>query len=169
MWHLAVRHEWRRLTPRADLKKPDRDFAQPGRTRSTDGQNLAIVGWGNDRENKTMPFSGSCHCGALAYDVEEAIPRQALECNCSICRRKGSLHHFTTPDRFAFRGTADAISVYTFRKHNVQHKFCRTCGCAPFAEGTGPDRKRMVEINLRCVEGLDLKSLTINPYDGAST
>jgi hypothetical protein len=121
-----------------------------------------------DREIEIMPFSGSCHCGALAYDVDEALPTQALDCNCSICRRKGTLHHFTTPDRFAFRGQEEAISVYTFRTHNIQHQFCRVCGCAPFAKGVGPDGKRMVEINLRCVDGLDLKSLTIVPYDGAS-
>jgi hypothetical protein len=115
-----------------------------------------------------MPFSGSCHCGALAYEVDEPLPARAMECNCSICRRKGALHHFTTPDRISVRGQADAIAVYTFRTHAIQHQFCRACGCAPFAEGTRPDGKRMIEINLRCVDELDLKSLTIIPHDGAS-
>ena len=115
-----------------------------------------------------MPFTGSCHCGALANEVDEPHPAQAIECNCSICRRKGALHHFTSPDRFTFRGDADAVATYTFRTHNIQHQFCRTCGCAPFAEGTGPDGRKMVEINLRCVEGLDLTSVKIVPYDGAS-
>ena len=47
-----------------------------------------------------MPVHGSCHCGKLAYSVDEDPPTQAMACNCSICRRKGSLHHFTTPEKF---------------------------------------------------------------------
>jgi hypothetical protein len=114
-----------------------------------------------------MSFRGSCHCGKLAYKVDEDLPAKAMECNCSICRRKGALHHFTTPDRFSFEGSSEDIAVYTFNKHNVRHQFCRTCGCAPFAEGQGPNGP-VVEINLRCAEGIDLDSLEIAKFDGAS-
>ena len=82
-------------------------------------------------------------------------------------RRKGYLHHFTTPDRFRFDGSRDDLQVYQFGKHAIRHQFCRTCGAAPFAEGTGPDGKPMVEINLRCAE-IELSALEIIPYDGAS-
>jgi hypothetical protein len=30
---------------------------------------------------------GSCHCGKVAYHLD-AEPTEAIECNCSICRRK---------------------------------------------------------------------------------
>ena len=115
-----------------------------------------------------MTFRGSCHCGKLAYTVEENPPTKAMECNCSICRRKGSLHHFTTPDKFSLEGSRDDIQVYTFNRHVIRHQFCKTCGCAPFAEGTGPGGQAMVEINLRCAEGIDLDALEIARFDGAS-
>lgn len=115
-----------------------------------------------------MSLRGSCHCGKIAYTVKEEMPTEGLECNCSICRRKGSLHHFTAADKFSFEGSRDELAVYTFNQHNTRHQFCKTCGCAPFAEGTGPDGKPMVEINLRCVEGLDLSGLKIKQFDGAS-
>lgn len=115
-----------------------------------------------------MSIRGSCHCGKIAYSLDEAMPTKAMECNCSICRRKGALHHFTTPDKFKLEGSRADLSVYTFNSHNIQHQFCKTCGCAPFAEGKTPDGKLMTEINLRCVEGLDLAQVTISPYDGAS-
>lgn len=114
-----------------------------------------------------MPFTGSCHCGKIAYEVAEDPPTTALACNCSICRRKGYLHHFTTPDRFTLNGARDDLQVYLFNHHVIRHQFCTTCGCAPFAEGTGPDGKPMVEINLRCAD-LDIEALEITPYDGAS-
>ncbi len=114
-----------------------------------------------------MPFTGSCHCGKLAYTVDEDAPAKAMACNCSICRRKGALHHFTTPDKFAFEGSESDIAEYLFNKHNIHHQFCKACGCAPFAHGTAPDGKAMVEINLRCAD-IDLSALDITEFDGAS-
>jgi hypothetical protein len=114
-----------------------------------------------------MSFGGSCHCGKLAYTVDEDVPTKAMECNCSFCRRVGALHHFTTPDRFRREADEADIQVYTFNKHVIRHMFCRTCGAAPFAEGRGP-KGPMVEINLRCAEGVDLDALEITRFDGAS-
>jgi hypothetical protein len=114
-----------------------------------------------------MTFRGSCHCGKLAYSVDEEAPAKAMACNCSICRRKAALHHFTTPDKVTFEGSRDDIEVYTFNKHIIRHQFCKTCGCAPFAEGMGP-KGPMVEINLRCAESIDPDALEITQFDGAS-
>ena len=35
-------------------------------------------------------YTGSCHCGKVAFDVEGTIDG-ALSCNCSMCSRKGAL------------------------------------------------------------------------------
>jgi hypothetical protein len=118
--------------------------------------------------DRTMSFQGRCHCGAISYTVDEDPPTKAIECNCSICRRKAYLHHFTTPDKFTFNGSRDDLQVYTFNHHAIRHQSCKTCGCAPFAEGRTPDGKDMVEINLRCMDGLDLAKLSITQFDGAS-
>lgn len=114
-----------------------------------------------------MPFTGSCHCGAIAYTVAEDPPGQAMQCNCSICRRKAPLHHFTTPDRFTLHTPREAVATYRFNHHVIDHHFCRNCGVAPFAEGQGPNGP-MVEINLRCAYGVDLDALNVQRYDGAS-
>ena len=115
-----------------------------------------------------MPIHGSCHCGKVSYTLDEEPPAEAMECNCSICRRKGYLHHFSTPEKFTLHGSRDDIAVYTFNKHNIRHQFCKSCGCAPFAEGTGPGGQPMIEINLRCAEDIDLDGLKITRFDGAS-
>lgn len=115
-----------------------------------------------------MTMRGSCQCGKVAYSLDEDPPTQGMECNCSICRKKGYIHHFTTPDKFTLQGSREEIQVYTFNRHNIRHQFCKSCGCAPFAEGTGPDGQPMVEINLRCADGIDLSALKITPFDGAS-
>ena len=38
-----------------------------------------------------MPiWSGSCHCGAVRFQVEAEI-EELTRCDCSLCRRKGAL------------------------------------------------------------------------------
>jgi hypothetical protein len=37
-----------------------------------------------------MSYTGSRHCGRVSFEVEGEVG-EALACNCSICRRKGSL------------------------------------------------------------------------------
>jgi hypothetical protein len=114
-----------------------------------------------------MPIRGSCHCGKIGYRLD-AEPTEAIECNCSICRRRGALLAAFAPDRFHLETARDDIAVYTFGRHVIRHQFCKICGCAPFAEGTGPDGEALVAINLRCVEDLDLSTIKVTPFDGAS-
>jgi hypothetical protein len=114
-----------------------------------------------------MTYTSSCHCGALTAAVDEELPTEGLTCNCSICRRKGNVHHFTSADKVALTKPEGGVGEYTFNKHAIRHQFCLTCGCAPFAEGEGPSGP-MIEINLRCVPDVNLATLEITEFDGAS-
>ena len=44
-----------------------------------------------------MKYKGSCHCGAVAYEVEGEI-QGVIQCNCSICFRKGAPLWFVPRD-----------------------------------------------------------------------
>ena len=39
-----------------------------------------------------MKYLGSCHCGAIQFEVEAPKDLQVDECNCSICSKAGFLH-----------------------------------------------------------------------------
>lgn len=114
-----------------------------------------------------MRHEGSCHCGAVAFEVEGEFT-EGLDCNCSLCRRRGGLLAFVPRDRLVLKTPEAAISTYTFHRHVLRHHFCATCGIAPFSEGQGPDGQAMAAINLRCLPELDLASLRIQTYDGAA-
>jgi hypothetical protein len=118
-------------------------------------------------ESDKKSVRGSCHCQAVSY-VLAAVPTTGIACNCSICRRKGHLLAFFAPAQFTLETPRDRLSTYTFNKQVIQHHFCKTCGCAPFAEGRTPDGREMIAINLRCVEDFDLASVEIREFDGAS-
>lgn len=111
---------------------------------------------------------GSCHCGKVRYEVTAAFDQPALSCNCSICQRKGTLLSFVPADSFRLISGRDDVTDYQFGTKNIHHLFCATCGVTSFATGTAPDGSRMVAINMRCLEDVDLKTLQIMEFDGRS-
>ncbi|GAA4337441.1 GFA family protein [Pigmentiphaga soli] len=115
-----------------------------------------------------MPFEGSCHCGAVTFRVDADAPAQAITCNCSHCRRKGTVLAFFPADRFELTAGEDALRTYTFNTHRIEHRFCSVCGTQPFAFGSMPDGSPVRAVNLRCVPAIDLDALEIKRFDGAS-
>lgn len=114
-----------------------------------------------------MKYEGSCHCGKVAFEVEGDFA-SAIECNCSMCRRKGSLLAFVPLGQFTLTTAEEDVSTYRFNRHVIDHHFCAACGVAPYSEGTDPQGNRMAAINLRCVPAVDLEALTIQKVDGRS-
>ncbi|MBV8757883.1 MAG: GFA family protein [Deltaproteobacteria bacterium] len=110
---------------------------------------------------------GSCHCGAVSYEVELDLAQPAISCNCSMCGRSGALLMFVPPDKFNLEKGEDAMSVYKFNKHVIDHLFCKTCGVRPFARGQGP-KGPMVAINVRCLDDVDVFKQPRNEFDGKS-
>lgn len=114
-----------------------------------------------------MTHQGSCHCGRIRFEVEGSID-SALSCNCSICRRKGSLLWFVPREALRLLTPESEAATYTFNKHVIRHRFCPACGIHPYGEGKGPDGNAMAAINLRCIEGIELESVPVKRYDGRS-
>lgn len=112
-----------------------------------------------------MKYTGSCHCGKIRYEVEGEL-KGAMACNCSMCQRKGSLLWFVPIDRFRLLSREADAATYTFNKHIIKHRFCGTCGIAPFAEGVDPKGNPMAAINIRCLEDIDLPSIPVKNFDG---
>lgn len=114
-----------------------------------------------------MTYQGSCHCGSIAFAVEGQID-SALACNCSICRRKGSLLWFVPRSALELATPEDASRVYTFNKHLLKHRFCPVCGIHPYAEGKDPKGNDMAAINIRCLDEVDVEAIPVSHFDGRS-
>ena len=111
-----------------------------------------------------MIHSGSCHCGAIAFEVDAEIT-EAMDCNCSMCRRRGALLAFVPRDRLVLSTPPENLSTYRFNKRTLSHHFCATCGIAPFGEGEG-QHGPMAAVNVRCLPDVDLDALSIVKVDG---
>jgi hypothetical protein len=112
-------------------------------------------------------YEGGCHCGNIAFEVEGEF-KDGLDCNCSLCRKRGGLLGFVPREKMRLTTPEENISTYTFNNHTIQHHFCANCGVSPFGEAMAPSGVAMAAINLRCLPAVDLGALTITHYDGAS-
>lgn len=116
-----------------------------------------------------MPtYEGSCHCGAIAFELEGEIT-EGYDCNCSMCRRRGGLLAFLPREALVLRTPESALGTYKFNRHVIDHHFCKVCGISPFSEGVHPATgAKTVAVNLRCLPDLDLASVKVVPVDGAN-
>jgi hypothetical protein len=108
-------------------------------------------------------YEGGCHCGAVRFSVR-VREHVALDCNCSICAKKGFLHVIVPAGDFTLLRGEDALATYTFNTRVAQHRFCRVCGVHPFyTPRSHPDG---VDVNLRCLDGDVAERFEIRPFDG---
>lgn len=113
-----------------------------------------------------MRLEGGCHCGAVRFGVD--LPDQdvleALDCNCSVCAKKGFLHLIVPEARFTLLAGEEALTEYRFQTRVARHLFCRTCGIHAFYRPRShPDRW---DVNVRCLDGNVLPRFRITPFDG---
>jgi hypothetical protein len=108
-------------------------------------------------------YEGGCHCGAVRFRVTATLDR-VTDCNCSICNKKGFLHLIVPQSQFELLRGADALTTYQFGTKTAKHHFCRTCGIhSYYIPRSDPDK---VDVNARCLDGIDVRTLDIKSFDG---
>ncbi len=112
-----------------------------------------------------VTYEGGCHCGAIRFRVL-VDKHEAIDCNCSICLKKGFLHLIVPPEQFTLLSGADSLTTYTFNTHTAKHTFCRICGVHPFYRPRS--HPNGIDVNVRCLDGNVLSQFQIVPFDGAN-
>ncbi|PTB22166.1 type I-B CRISPR-associated protein Cas8b1/Cst1 [Trinickia symbiotica] len=112
------------------------------------------------------PLRGSCHCGAVRFEVRTAL-EPATRCNCSLCRRRGAV--MSAPfeaDHLTIVSGHDALALYQFNTRVAKHYFCRHCGIYTFHQTRM--NPKLWRVNVACLEGVDPYALEASVADGAS-
>ena len=110
-----------------------------------------------------MEYQGSCHCGAVTFEIEAPETIECDDCNCSICAKSGFLHLILPLSKFKLLSGEENLTTYTFNTGVAKHTFCRTCGIKPFyIPRSNPDG---IDVNVRCLSP-EPSSVTIRPFDG---
>ncbi len=116
---------------------------------------------------ESKAHNGGCHCGRVRYEVKTAL-ETVISCNCSICQKSGAWLTFVPAQDFTLISGEAELADYQFNKKVIHHLFCSNCGVRSYGRGMGPDGREMVAINVRCLDDIDLSSITPMPFDGKS-
>jgi hypothetical protein len=109
---------------------------------------------------------GSCHCGAVVFEVDAPEVLDALACNCSICKPCGYVQHIVPRSRLRILQGLDMLTTYTFNTHVAKHTFCKRCGVKPFyTPRSNPDG---YAVNVHCLEPTHIREIRVEPFDGES-
>lgn len=109
---------------------------------------------------------GSCHCGKVRIEIDTA-PDEVTDCNCSICRRYGTLWAYYSPKQV--RVSEDVpTEVYQWNKHWIDFHRCADCGCVTHWTAAGNPSADRMGVNIRLMAPDVLAAARVRHFDGAS-
>ena len=107
----------------------------------------------------------SCHCGAVRLRIDVA-PTEVTDCNCSICRRYGTLWAYYEPRQVHVTG--GGTETYIWNDRTLEFHRCAACGCVTHWAPVDKTRQRM-GVNVRMMEPQVLAKARVRRLDGADT
>jgi hypothetical protein len=110
-------------------------------------------------------IEGRCHCGTVRWTFD-GLPKTATCCNCTLCRRNGSLWAYDFEHgRIAVSGTTKA---YIQGDRTLSTHFCPECGCVAYwrALTLEKDGRRRMAVNLRLADPDAVGAIAIARIDG---
>lgn len=112
--------------------------------------------------------TGSCHCGAVVFEVDLDEGLQNLRrCNCSLCRRKGAIMAGVPVTRLRVVKGEDQLALYQWNERIARHYFCKVCGI--YTHHQRRSNPEEYGFNVACLEGVDPFALEdVGLSDGAA-
>ena len=108
-------------------------------------------------------YRGACHCGRVTFELQAKLD-YVVECNCSMCRRRGAIWHPASEANLRILTGESELALYQFNTMKAKHYFCRHCGIHPFTRPRLDPTRWAVNVN--CIDGLDLSSVEVRSFDG---
>lgn len=87
-------------------------------------------------------IESSCHCGSVKLQMA-AAPDEVNDCNCSICRRYGTLWAYYSPAQVRIVAANEATDRYLWGEKMLEFHRCKNCGCLTHWAAVNPRAERM--------------------------
>jgi hypothetical protein len=112
--------------------------------------------------------TASCHCGAVEFQVSRK-PRVLCDCNCSICRRYGTLWAYYTHKSFKVLRGRSKLRSYMWGDRMLKFFHCGTCGCVTHYELARRQPDSTVGVNANLMDPEAVAGARVRRFDGADT
>ena len=110
-------------------------------------------------------IEGYCHCGSVSWHFD-GRPEWATACNCTVCRRYGTLWAYDYDgEKVRVSGQTRA---YVRGDRSMGFHFCPDCGCVAYwlALAANEDGRRRIAVNLRLAEPEQVGDIVVDHFDG---
>lgn len=110
-------------------------------------------------------IEGRCHCGAVHWRFDSE-PDAATACNCTVCRRYGTLWIYGHENEDVF--VSGQTRAYLRGDKSLSFNFCPQCGCVAYwrAIEAGSGGRRRLAVNVRLAEPEAVAQIPIQRFDG---
>jgi hypothetical protein len=98
----------------------------------------------------------------------ESAPVEVTDCNCSICRRYGTLWAYYSPRQVRILPPDGATDIYMWDDRSLEFHRCKNCGCVTHWAPVDTTRDRM-GVNTRMMNPAVIARTRIRHLDGAVT
>ena len=106
----------------------------------------------------------SCHCKQVEAEIN--LPddlKKVLKCNCSICKRKGTIMSMVKNEDFKITKGKEKLQLYQFHTKIAKHYFCSNCGI--YTHHNPRSNPAMTGFNLGCLDEIDVFQLEDVPVN----
>jgi hypothetical protein len=113
-------------------------------------------------------IEASCHCGAVKIRVA-AEPVWLTSCNCSLCRRLGTLWAYFHPREVTLVAGAGKTVPYVQADGTLEMHHCPTCGCTTHWEPVQKEGAERMAVNGRLMDPAAIAHVRLRHFDGAES
>ena len=110
-------------------------------------------------------YAGSCHCGAVRFEIDTDFP-ELTTCDCSMCRRRNASMVKVHESCLRLLAGEASLTEYRFHTRTARHFFCKVCGIYPFhRKRSAPDH---YGVNVHCLHDFDPAGIPVRQATGAA-
>ena len=105
-------------------------------------------------------YQGSCHCGAVRFEVDADLSAGTMKCNCDLCTKTRMWGAVVMPDAFRLISGENDFTEYRYEpaSDSPPHLFCKHCGVRTHGEGDSPAMGgKFYVVRVNCLEGVDVE------------
>ena len=120
-----------------------------------------------ETNSTTRMLRGSCHCGAVKFQVQTDPESGASRCNCSVCTKLGAMGAIVKPEAFELLCDEAELGMYEWGAKISKRFFCKECGTHCYGHGhlaeVGGD---YVSFSYNTIDDFEITSLKVVHWDG---
>jgi len=110
----------------------------------------------------------TCHCGAVRVEIPRR-PRRLTSCNCSICRRYGTLWAYYKFRDVRVDAKRGAVTSYSWGEKSLKFVRCKNCGCITHWAPVRVKQGSRIGVNARNLDPSTIANVRVRRLDGASS